>query len=68
MTEVWFNGSRGKKLYGSAILRFVKEISKGRETLGQLAMNLQLFSLFRNSCGLVNIVGELLVVVSIGQQ
>ncbi|KAG7010730.1 hypothetical protein SDJN02_27526, partial [Cucurbita argyrosperma subsp. argyrosperma] len=27
VTEVWFNGSRGKKLYGSAILRFDKEIS-----------------------------------------
>lgn len=31
VTEVWFNGSRGKKLYGSAILRFDKKSVRGEK-------------------------------------
>lgn len=68
MIGVWFDGSRGKKLCGSVILRFDKHMRKGREILCLFAMNLQLFSLFCNSGGLVDVVGELLGVVSIDQQ
>ncbi|CAK9315570.1 unnamed protein product [Citrullus colocynthis] len=68
VTGVWFDGSRGKKLCGSVILSFDKQISKGRAILCLLAVNLQLLSLFCNSSGLVDIVGELLGVVSVDQQ